>query len=190
MKKLILFHATLAFVGLTLLSCDQQQQTTERAEDTNEESLQPGDGGEAASAFMLEAYTSNQKLLRATEIAMQHEGAFDQQMVEFLTSLQQEHQSLQTELENIVSRSNIEIPQNIDADQQNDIDELEQASDEEFRDEFNSLADEALSTLRNSMIEMADKAGEHEIRDFARHNLSTIETHSQQFEQFTNQSTN
>lgn len=187
MKKLFFIPALLTSFSLIFVACNQQQQATEQAIESNEERLD--DDMEDVAEEIAEAYESNARLLRASEIAMQNETQLDQQLMDFVSTIQQDHESLKSEMENIASQNNIQIPQNINYDQQSGISELQQASGEEFKNKLLDIINSSQNNLMENMEEIADEAENlPELKNFAQQYMDNLKAHNQTLEQLRNAS--
>jgi putative membrane protein len=180
MEKLIkLFFISSLFL---LYSCEQpgRQDTTDRAEEINEERFEDRDELQNASEFAVDATTANMLEIELGNLAA--ERASSQEVRTFAQKMVNDHTQAQERLNAIAQQKNIALPDGLPQDKRDKIEDFREKSGNDFdRDYIDLMVDEHQDNI-NEYEDAADNLEDNEIKQYANETLPNLREHREEAE--------
>jgi putative membrane protein len=180
MEKLIKLFCISGLIFL--YSCEQpgRQDTTDRAEEINEERFEDRDELQDASEFAVEASAVNMMEIELGNLAA--ERATSQEVRNFAQKIVNDHNQAQERLRAIAQRKNIALPEDLPQDRRDKIEDFREKSGNEFdKDYMDFIVDKHQDEI-NDYEDAADNLDDNEIKQYANETLPNLREHREEAE--------
>lgn len=181
MKKLLLIPSMLAFVGIGLIGCNQQQESTQRAEEVNEEIFEEEMDMEDVGETITEVYGVNQMIIEIAQIA-QSNTALSQELLDMNEKVLNDHQSVKDQLTQLANQYNMVLPANINYGEGSEVNDLREAEADDFTDKYVDILSQASDDMERKLEEISDELEDDkvgEIGTFVQNTISLVRAHEE-----------
>jgi len=178
MKMIFFVPVLLVLFSCALLSCNQQQEATEQAVETNEELYE--DEMEDVAELITELYGINQMILEVAQIA-QGNSAVSQDLLEMNETILNDHQQVKDRLTQLASQKNIALPENITYEEGSEIYNLREADPDDFLDEYINTLSQATDDMESKLENINEQleGGADDIANFVQQTITTVRAHEE-----------
>ncbi len=183
MKKILINGMLAATFCFCMASCDtsnQQTDSTEIAEERNEERL-PSDNAQDDAEFMVRAASGGMLEVELGRMAQQKAGS--PRVKEFANMMVNDHSRANEELKALAARKNIVLPSTPGDEAQEHISELTKYSGAEFDKEYMNLMTKDHQEDISLFEKAAEDSKDREVKAFAAKTLPVLRNHHQMAEQ-------
>lgn len=178
MKK-YLVHPLLLSMFIFAIGCENNPDSTDRAEDTNEERFEENKAMENDAEFAVEAANIGMYQVRAGELAQSK--ATNARVKEMGAMMVQDHTKANNELKDLAARKNIQIPTAMGDDKMDAYDELAEKSGDDFDEAFVDKMIDAHEKALKEFRDEADGGADTEMKSWASQQIPALEQHLNQF---------
>ncbi|WMJ75215.1 DUF4142 domain-containing protein [Cytophagaceae bacterium ABcell3] len=166
----------LAFTGLLLAafltySCEQPERTEE---ETAQETTEATGLAEEDRDFLQE--TAKEKMFNIELARLAQERAVTEEVREYANNVQTEHQNIHQELAQFAEQRNVFLPDSLDEDQREDLNELAQEEGFDFDEEFMDRMVERNRDAVDRFEDRAENTEDEQLRQWAQNTVPALRT--------------
>lgn len=178
MKK-FLIHPFLLSLFVISISCENNPDSTDVAEDTNEERFDDRDVKKDAE-FAVEAATSGMFEVQAGQLAASN--ATHPRVKEMGQMVASDHEKANAELKDLAARKNIALPTALSDEKRDKYNDLAEKTGNDFdRDFVDTMVDSHEKSI-DKYEDIAENGNDQDIRNWASGKIPTLQAHLREFE--------